>query len=403
MLGVGATACVVRVEDLDLGTEAVVKAPNRKRARDPAVARSLIQEAGMTLRLADCAGVRALGEFGAYRGVPYLVFPFAPAKSYEDLLRRRIAFAEPEALSLMIPIIETVGDLWDRGWLAQDLKLDNFLLRFDGTVNLADHGLTRAISKSGDIPDGVTGSRVRAAPEYFDFGSPRRRVGQWSAVYTLGVNLRELLLGGHGFSIDTFVSLKLSQAVPVHFGRLRGVVSRHLFDLIVRMVDPDPARRPTLKQCAQRMRRLLANAALTPAGRNPPFARVPASCVSMPGIAADRIYVESPHVEDARWGTERIRIVLRVAVDANATMLFSSLPQDGQSELVRQGVGKLVASSAVGFCQELVMCGELDKFNAGRLHTPGRTCDKPHVHRMYLMGEARLRDLRSGDMHPEAR
>ncbi|MBC5782440.1 serine/threonine protein kinase [Ramlibacter sp. USB13] len=111
------------------------------------------------------------------------------------------ALPAAEALAIVRQAAEALAQLHRQGLVHRDVKPANFLLRADGSLVLADFGLTvEAGSVDADAASGALHGTPRyVAPEQLQ-GAPAAPAAD---VYSLGVLLHELLAGRPPFSGET--------------------------------------------------------------------------------------------------------------------------------------------------------------------------------------------------------
>ncbi|TWU15167.1 Serine/threonine-protein kinase PrkC [Allorhodopirellula heiligendammensis] len=129
----------------------------------------------------------------------------------------------------------------DRGILHRDVKPTNLLVEQNGTVMLADFGLTRRIDDETLTATGdLVGTLRYLPPEAFDSGVDYR-----SDIYALGATLFELL---HGRPLhDAQEPILLMRSITHRLGQsvkqINPSLPRPLVGIIDRAVHPNPARR----------------------------------------------------------------------------------------------------------------------------------------------------------------
>jgi serine/threonine-protein kinase len=131
----------------------------------------------------------------------YFVSPFAAGESLRDRLRREPKLSPQDAVRLGREIALALDYAHRRGVVHLDVKPDNILLQ-DGHAVIADFGISRAASVTGEHPAAVGGVvPVLGTPSYM---SPEQAMGLpdvdgRSDVYSLGCVLYELITGEQAF------------------------------------------------------------------------------------------------------------------------------------------------------------------------------------------------------------
>ena len=108
---------------------------------------------------------------------------------YTTFSRRNLAGQRPAAAFYAASVAEGLAYLHDCGVVYRDLKLENVLLRHDGTVVLGDFGLAKQIF--GEQTKTLCGTPEYMAPEVIQMKGHGYAVDWWA----LGVLIHELLAG----------------------------------------------------------------------------------------------------------------------------------------------------------------------------------------------------------------
>jgi serine/threonine protein kinase len=141
------------------------------------------------------------------------------------------------------------------GILHRDIKPENIVLCRDGVLKILDFGLARdgrpglepnSIGASGTISGSLSGTLSYMPPEIFRGEAATSA----SDVFSLGAFFYELFTGRHPFAgatpLDVLEAIE-SRAVPSP-GSLREGVPREVDQIVLRMLDREPDRRPPAKR-----------------------------------------------------------------------------------------------------------------------------------------------------------
>jgi response regulator RpfG family c-di-GMP phosphodiesterase len=132
----------------------------------------------------------------------------------------------------------------DRHLVHRDLKPSNLLLTSSGQVKLVDFGLARQFASRLTDQRALLGSIEFMPPEQSHDPST---VGKEADIYALGATLFWLLTGEGPYPYQPHIGKALRQLQsdePRRLRELRGDVPPELDDLMARLLDRDPTRRP---------------------------------------------------------------------------------------------------------------------------------------------------------------
>jgi serine/threonine-protein kinase len=169
----------------------------------------------------------------------YFITPFAEGESLRDRLVREPRVAPEEAVRLGRDIAFALDYAHRRGVVHLDIKPGNILLQ-EGHAVIADFGIARAMSSSGDAAL-ARSTPMLGTPSYM---SPEQALGLpdvdgRSDVYSLGCVMYEMLTGDRPFArttpSDVVASTSASAPDPAPLSR---VASRELATVVLRAIAP---------------------------------------------------------------------------------------------------------------------------------------------------------------------
>jgi serine/threonine protein kinase len=204
----------------------------RRSPRDPAFALKLVTHpehvAQLRAEAESLARVRGPGivsvhELDLLHDPPYLVMDLVPGGNLRQREARRRAPDVVRALETIEPLLEVLARVHREGVVHGDLKPENILLERDGSLRVADFGLSRRIAqRTATLSVSLSLEDARLAGT-LDYMAPEQRAGQKptakSDVYACGVLLYELLTGVRPQGVFKLPGA-LSAAVPPAVDRL---------------------------------------------------------------------------------------------------------------------------------------------------------------------------------------
>ncbi|GER41580.1 calcium-dependent protein kinase family protein [Striga asiatica] len=240
-IGRGRYGVVSRCYSAATGQCFAVKSIQKRLIQDDAVDSLCLQNEAKLMQLAS--GHRnVLGIFDVYEDDEFLhiVVEFCDAGDLFQRITARPVFSELEARRVMVPLMEAVAHIHDRGVAHRDIKPDNILFNSYNELKLADFGSAECFANS-NFMSGIVGTPYYVAPEVVAGMEYGEKVDVWSA----GVILYIMLSGIPPFygesARDIFEAVLRAN---LRFPRaVFGLVSTEAKDLLRRMLCKDVWRR----------------------------------------------------------------------------------------------------------------------------------------------------------------
>ncbi|MBK7827219.1 serine/threonine-protein kinase [Nannocystis sp.] len=201
-IGRGGMADVFQATDEDLGVDVAIKLLKPRMASDDLRAR-MVQEARAAAQVRHPNLVRVFGT-GSLDGTAFIVMELLVGPNLDQYLRARPDQRLPcdEALSLLLPALEALHAVHERGYVHRDIKPGNMLVTSEPgrppTAVVIDLGLVKAdrALRTIDSPPTTDVNRMLCTPGYI---SPEQALGRAvdrrSDVYSMGITLYRVLTG----------------------------------------------------------------------------------------------------------------------------------------------------------------------------------------------------------------
>jgi tRNA A-37 threonylcarbamoyl transferase component Bud32 len=241
IIGFGGMATVHRALDTKLDRTVAVKLLRREVIADADIAMRFRREA-LAATVLRHPNIVACLETGTDDGQPFIVMELIEGEDLAARLRRAGRLAPAEAARIGLDVARALGVAHIRGIVHRDVKPGNILLARDGRAMVTDFGIARlAADTEGAVPGTTLGS-----VHYF---SPEQAMGSTttaaSDVYSLGLVLFESLTGERAWTAESTALLATVRiGAPAPSPRaFRPEVPTTLDEIVVRALDPDPARR----------------------------------------------------------------------------------------------------------------------------------------------------------------
>src|SRR4029077_10241777 len=193
--------------------------------------------------------IASVFHLGSKRDEYFYAMELVEGQTIEEWVHHKGPIDCPIALDIALQITRALTATGTRQFVHRDVKPSNVMLctEADGAIvaKLIDFGLVRdgadqsPSASSSSVRTGFIGTPHFASPEQF----AGKIVDARSDIYSLGVTLWFMLMGKVPFdgTRDEIRQKQLSGALP--FEQLKGI-SRTVVDLIKRMLQADPAKRP---------------------------------------------------------------------------------------------------------------------------------------------------------------
>jgi serine/threonine protein kinase len=248
-IGYGGMATVYLAEDINLGREVAVKIFWPRPGETQDFLRRFAREARVLAQL-DHPNILPVYDYGEQDGFAYLVTPYLPGGTLKDLLKVRKALPPSEVLRLAAPMLNGLQYAHERGLIHRDIKPANMLFKADGSLVLADFGLVKVTSSTGDSGaqfdmTNQTRTAVTGTPEYMSPEQIAGKATQASDIYAVGIVLYEMLAGKRPFTSDSMVGVLMQQTheQPRPMRESNPFISPQLDAVVLRALEKDPARR----------------------------------------------------------------------------------------------------------------------------------------------------------------
>ncbi|MEV7569602.1 serine/threonine-protein kinase [Streptomyces tanashiensis] len=195
-------------------------------------------------------GVVAVHDVTEHEGRPVIVMELVDGPSLDDVLGERGTIDPVEAARIGAHVLEALAAAHDVGVLHRDVKPGNILLDCSGRIVLTDFG----IATMEDPGDGSATHLTRSGEIVgsLDFLAPERARGQdpgpASDVWALGATLYAAVEGASPFRrTSTWSTLAAIVTEPLPEPRRAGPLA----PVLLRLLDKDPASRPTAREAAR--------------------------------------------------------------------------------------------------------------------------------------------------------
>ena len=229
-IGAGGMGAVYKARQEGLDRVVALKILPEEFGHDVKFALRFTREARTLAKLSH-PNIVSVFEFGNVDDTHYFLMEFVDGSTLRDVVKARQLSPE-HALAIVPHLCDALQYAHDKGVVHRDIKPENILMAADGSVKIADFGLSRILGSEG-LNDQLTGThQVMGTPRYM---APEQFEGSHGVdhradIYSLGVVFYEMLTGE--LPIGRFASPSEKVEIDVR-----------LDEVVLRTLEKDPKRR----------------------------------------------------------------------------------------------------------------------------------------------------------------
>lgn len=179
-----------------------------------------------------------LYDAGETDGLFYMVMQLVQGETLRESIGRHRWYKVPRIVDIFRQILEGLGYAHDHSVVHRDIKPANIMITSDGTVKLADFGVSKLIGPGMSDSGLVVGTPSYMSPEQV-LG---RAVDARSDLFSLGCTLYEVVTGERAFPGDsaTAVMYKIVHEAPAPPASLRPGIDPGLQEIVLKALANDP-------------------------------------------------------------------------------------------------------------------------------------------------------------------
>ncbi len=239
-------ATIFKATDLKTNRTVAVKVPLMQFESDPGFYSRFQREEEIGLLMDHPYILKFIPVDEESRSRPYIVTEYLRGYTLSHLLNSVRPMPEKDAVSLAARICEALSYMHEHGVVHRDLKPQNIMLCYDGTIRIMDFGIARAkegrrITFTGFTP--AVGTPDYMAPEQVK----GKRGDERTDIYSLGAMLYEMVVGVapfEGESDNPFVIMNARvTGDPVAPRKRNSNVSPQVEEIILHAMERDPKNR----------------------------------------------------------------------------------------------------------------------------------------------------------------
>jgi tetratricopeptide (TPR) repeat protein/tRNA A-37 threonylcarbamoyl transferase component Bud32 len=262
LLGQGGMGAVYQAFDHELGVAVAIKVIRPAAQSDATAAKELEQRFKRELVLARQVThkyVVRIHDLGEIDGIKYLTMPFVEGETLAQVLRKSNTLPLDRVIKISQQIAEGLAAAHEKGVIHRDLKPENIMIESPSPVASAgraadaagpgdalimDFGIARSVEHGATqtAAGSVIGTLEYMAPEQ----AQGKKVDQRADQYAFGLIMYDMLVGRARRATHdnpmTELLARLSAAPPAP-RTINPAIPDTVNDIVVKLLDPDPARR----------------------------------------------------------------------------------------------------------------------------------------------------------------
>lgn len=195
LIGAGGMGAVYKARQKGLDRVVAIKILPQEFGHDVKFALRFTREA-RTLAKLHHPNIVALYEFGNVAETYYFLMEYVEGSTLREVVKAR-ELAPEHALAIVPYLCDALQYAHDHGVVHRDIKPENILMSVDGSVKVADFGLSRILGNESQQYSLTATHQVMGTPRYMapEQLEATRSVDHRADIYSLGVVIYEMLTG----------------------------------------------------------------------------------------------------------------------------------------------------------------------------------------------------------------
>ena len=197
LVGIGGMGQIFKAHDPDIGRPVAIKLISTELMSGVARADYIKRFRREAQAAAHCAhpNIVAIYDFALHEGQPFIAMEFVHGASLRQALDAAPVMAIPDAIRIMLQVLDALSSAHDQGVVHQDVKPANIMLTPDMRVKVADFGISRFFNSEVTITTSSMGTPNYMSPEQCRGGPVDGR----SDLFAAGATLFEMVAGERAF------------------------------------------------------------------------------------------------------------------------------------------------------------------------------------------------------------
>ena len=240
-LGKGGMGKVYKAHDTEIKEKVALKLLKPEIAADKKTIERFQNELRFARKISH-RNVCRMYDLNKEEGIYYITMEYVPGEDLKSTIIRIGQLPIAKTISIAKQVCEGLEEAHRLDVVHRDLKPQNIMIDKEGNARIMDFGIARSITGKGITRAGV----MIGTPEYM---SPEqvegKEVDQRSDIYSLGVNLYEMVAGQVPFEGDTpfTIGIKQKSETPKDPKELNTQIPGDLSKVILRCMEKDKEKR----------------------------------------------------------------------------------------------------------------------------------------------------------------
>ncbi|MCO6430103.1 MAG: protein kinase [Deltaproteobacteria bacterium] len=277
--------------------------------KDPLIAHRFMREVQIARGITDRRVVRTY-ECGEVEGKLYLIMEFADGATLKEILADG-PMDWVSGAKVAYDLCIGLSAIHAAGVIHRDLKSSNVILTYDGQTKICDFGIARPNQSELTTGGQIIGSAQYMAPELWS-GSD---VSFAADLYALGVLLFEIVSGTCPFCSEIPAQLMYHHlsTQPTFSVQTIDTTPSEMRELIVKLLEKDPKRRPSIREVMKGLGEILLKAGI-------PLPAVSSESITFPSSGSNKINLDiavdapPPIFSSATFGTSGAHSSIRTSI-----------------------------------------------------------------------------------------
>ena len=257
-IGSGGMAIVYEAVHINLDTKVAVKLLNPVLASNDNIRMRFKQEAKIMATL-NHEGITKVIDFDETESRLAIVMEYLDGQTLDELIKKKGALPEKEALELFIPILEAFEYAHNKGIVHRDVKPSNIFITKEGKVKIMDFGIAKLVEEGAKLLTQTgtqMGTPVYMSPEQVE---DSKHIDKTTDIYSLGVTLWFMLNGSAPYDSDTSSMRVIYNMIYSEPLATIPAISQSLNDAVQKATKKEKDKR--LKDCSSFIKVLQSNIA----------------------------------------------------------------------------------------------------------------------------------------------